>query len=80
MEAINRCTKKTGIEKTSLKGEWIFTLLVGSDGRVKEVRAPKGPATPEDLSRCVVEILKTIRFHSDSRRGDLTLRLTFSLA
>jgi Ca-activated chloride channel family protein len=79
MEAINRCIKKTGIEKTSLKGEWIFTLLVGSDGRVKEVRALKGPATPEDLSRCIQEILKTIRFHADSGRGDVPLKLTFSL-
>jgi Ca-activated chloride channel family protein len=79
MDAINRCVKKTGIEKSSPKGEWIFTLLVGPDGRVKEGRIEGGPATTEDLSRCIQEILKTIRFHADSGRGDVTLKLTFSL-
>jgi Ca-activated chloride channel family protein len=79
LEAINRCIKKTGIEKSSLKGEGVFTLLVGPDGRVKEVRVEKGSAAPEDLSRCIQEILKTMRFHADSGRQDVTLKLTFSL-
>jgi Ca-activated chloride channel homolog len=73
MDAVNRCVK------TSLKGEWIFTLLVGPDGRVKEGRIEKGPATTEDVSRCIREILKNIRFNADAGRGDVTLRLTFSL-
>jgi Ca-activated chloride channel family protein len=79
MDAIHRCLKKVGIEKSSVKGEGVFTLLVGPDGRVKEGRVEKGTTTPEDLSRCVLEILKTIRFPSDSGRGDVTLRLTFTL-
>jgi len=78
MDALNRCAKKTGNENLSLKGEWIFTLLVDRDGRVKEVRGEKGPATTGDLSRCIQEILKTIRFHADSGRQDATLKLTFS--
>ncbi|MBP1741535.1 MAG: hypothetical protein H6Q48_3828 [Deltaproteobacteria bacterium] len=78
MDALNRCAKKTGNENLSLKGEWIFTLLVDRDGRVKEVRALKGPATPEGLSRCIQEILKTIRFQADSGRQDVPLKLTFS--
>ena len=80
MDAINRCFKRTGIEKSSLKGEWIFTLLVGPDGRVKEGRIETGPATTEELSRCILEILKAIRFHADSGRQDVILKLTFSLA
>jgi len=79
MDAIHRCFKKTGIEKSSLKGGWIFTLLVGPDGRVKESRIEKGSATIEALSRCIQEILKSIRFHADPGRWDVTLRLTFSL-
>jgi Ca-activated chloride channel family protein len=79
MDAINRCLKKAGIEKSSLNSEGVFTLLVGPDGQVKEGRVEKETTTPENLSRCVLEILKTIRFPSDSGRGDVTLRLTFSL-
>jgi len=78
LEAINRCVKRTGVEKSSLKGEGVFALLVGPDGRVKEVRVEKGYAVPEDLSRCIQEILKTIRFHADSGRQDVTLKLIFS--
>jgi hypothetical protein len=78
MDAINRCPKKAGVEKSSLKGEGVFTLLVGPDGLVKEVRVEKGSAVPEDLSRCIQEILKTVRFHTDSGRGDVTLKITFS--
>ena len=80
MEVINRCVKKTGIEKSSLKGEWFFTLLVGPDGRVKEGRIETGPATTEELSRCILETLKAIRFHADSGRQDVTLKITFTLA
>ncbi|MBP1742378.1 MAG: von Willebrand factor type like domain, partial [Deltaproteobacteria bacterium] len=80
MEVINRCVKKRGIEKSSLKGEWFFTLLVGPDGRVKEGRIETGPATTEELSRCILETLKAIRFHADSGRQDVILKLTFTLA
>jgi Ca-activated chloride channel family protein len=78
LEAINRCAKRSGVEKSSLKGEGVFALLVGPDGRVKEVRVEKGSAVPEDLSRCIQEILKTVRFHADSGRQEVTLKLTFS--
>jgi len=79
MEAINRCVKKTGSEKPSLKGEWIFTLIVGPDGRVKEGRIEKGTAAAQALLRCLLEVLKAIRFDADLARGDVTLKLTFSL-
>jgi Ca-activated chloride channel family protein len=79
MDTIHRCFERTGIEKSSLQGEWIFTLLVGSDGRVKEGRIETGPVTTEELSRCILERLKAIRFHADSGRRDVTLRLTLSL-
>jgi len=79
MEAINRCLKKTGSEKPSLRGEWIFTLLVGPDGRVKEGRVEKGAGIPEDISRCILEILKSIRFHADPAREEVTLKLIFSM-
>jgi hypothetical protein len=79
MDAINLCLRKAGIEKSSLKGEGVFTLLVGLDGRVKEGRVEKGTLTSEDLSRCILEILKAVRFNADSGRGEVTLRITLSL-
>jgi len=79
LEAINRCVKRTGIEKPFLKGEGVFALFTGPDGRVKEVRVEKGSAVPEDLSRCIQEILKTVRFHADPGRQDVTLELILSL-
>jgi Ca-activated chloride channel family protein len=78
MDAINRCLKKAGIEKPSLKGEGVFALLVGPDGRAKEGRVEKGTTTSDDLSRCILEILKAIRFPADSGRRDVVLKLTFS--
>jgi hypothetical protein len=68
-----------GVEKPSLKGEGVFALLVGPDGRVKEGRVEKGTMLSEELSRCILDILKTVRFNADSGRGDVPLRLTFSL-
>jgi Ca-activated chloride channel family protein len=79
MDVINRCAEKTAIEKPFLRGEWVLTLLVGPDGRVKEGRVEKGSASAEDLSRCILEILKALGFHADSVRKDVTLKLTFSL-
>jgi Ca-activated chloride channel family protein len=78
LEAINRCVKKSGIEKSSLKGEGVFALLVGPDGGVKEVRVEKGSAVPEDLSRCIQEILRTMKFQADPGRRDIPLKLTLS--
>jgi Ca-activated chloride channel family protein len=79
MDAIELCLRKAGVEKSSPKGKEVFTLLVGPDGRVKEGRVEKGTMISEDLSRCILEILKAVRFSADSGRGDVTLRLTFSL-
>jgi Ca-activated chloride channel family protein len=78
MGAINRCFTRAGVEKSSLQGEWIFTLLVGPDGRVREAQVAKRSAATEELSRCILEILRAIRFHADSGRPNVTLRLTFS--
>jgi hypothetical protein len=79
MDAINRCFTRAGVEKSSLQGEWIFTLLVGPDGRVKEAQVAKRSAATEELSRCILERLRAIRFHADSGRQDVTLKLTFSV-
>jgi len=79
MEAMNRCLKNTRIENSTLQGRWIVTLIVSPDGRVKEGRIEKGTAIHQALSRCILEILKGIRFNADSGRGDVTLKLTFSL-
>jgi hypothetical protein len=79
MDAINRCFTRAGVEKSSLQGEWIFTLLVGPDGRVREAQVAKRSAATEELSRCILEILRAIRFHADSGRQDVTLKLTFSV-
>jgi len=79
VDAINRCLKNTGIENSSLQGEWVVILLVGSDGQVKEGRIEKGTTTTEDLSRCILEILKTLRFPADSGRQEVTLKLFFTL-
>ena len=77
---IDRCFKNAGIEKSSLQGEWVFRLLVGSDGRVKEGRLEKGSPMTEALSRCILEILRKVRFEADSGRQDVPLKLTFSLS
>ena len=79
MDAINRCFKRTGIEKSSLQGELTFILLVASDGRVREAQVAKRSAATEELSRCILEILRAIRFHADSKRQDVTVKLTFSV-
>ena len=79
MEAVNRCVKQKEMKTSSLKGEGLFTLLVGHDGRVKEGRVEKGTTIAEDLSRCILEILKAIRFHADSGRQDVSLKFTFTL-
>jgi Ca-activated chloride channel family protein len=79
MDAIELCLRKAGVEKSSPKGKEVFTLLVGPDGRVKDGRVEKSTMISEDLSRCILEILKAVRFSADSGRGDVSLRLTFSL-
>ena len=76
MDAINRCVHKTTL---SLEGESVFTLIVGPDGRVKDARFEKGSTLAEDISRCLLEILKALRFPQASGRGEVTLKLTFSL-
>jgi Ca-activated chloride channel homolog len=79
MDTIKRCFKSLGIEKASLQGEWIFTLLVGPDGRVKQGRIQKGSGSNEALSRCILETLRATQFQADAGRQDVTLKLTFSL-
>jgi hypothetical protein len=76
MDAINRCVHKTTL---SLEGESVFTMIVGPDGSVKDARFEKGSTLAEDISRCLLEILKALRFPQASGRGEVTLKLTFSL-
>lgn len=80
MDTINRCFKTSGIERSSLQGEWIFALSVGPDGRVKEGRIEKGSATAEAISRCILETLKTMSFQADSGRGNVFLKISFMVS
>jgi hypothetical protein len=79
LEVINRCLTRTGIEKSSLRGEFIFALLVGNDGRVKDGRIERKPAATDELSRCILETLKTLRFQADSGRQEVSLKITFTI-
>lgn len=79
MKAIDRCFKSTGSQNSSLQGEWVYTFIVGPDGRVKEGRLEKGTAAAEATLRCLLEVLKAIRFDADPARQDILLKLTFSL-
>jgi Ca-activated chloride channel family protein len=80
MDTINRRFKTPGIKRSSLQGEWIFALLVGPDGRVKEGRIEKGPATAETISRCILETLKTMSFKADSGGGKVFLKISFMVS
>jgi len=80
MSAIAGCTKVTSRHRSGPKGEVLFTLIIGPDGRVKEGHLAKTREGYSDFEQCTVKWLKTLRFPASKGPQDVVVTITFFLS
>ena len=79
MPAINNCYRAASGQQSSPKGEVVFTLVVGPDGRVTKGYMEKGQSRYKNLERCMVKRLKALQFPAKAGRKDVVVKITFIL-
>jgi Ca-activated chloride channel family protein len=77
MPAIKSCYKATSGHHP--KGEVVFTLVIGPDGRVTKGSMEKGQSGYKGLERCMVKILKALHFPAKAGRNHVLVKITFIL-
>jgi Ca-activated chloride channel family protein len=79
MPAINACYKPGSRQRSSPKGQVVFSLVIGPDGRVKKAQIEKGKEKYRGFADCVVKRLKTLRFPVQTGSEDMEVTITFAL-
>jgi len=79
MPAINTCYRAASGKQFSSKGEVVFTLVVGPDGRVTKGSMEKGHNEYKDFERCMVKMLKALQFPAKAGRKHVLVKITFIL-
>jgi hypothetical protein len=79
MPAINMCYRAASGNHSIPKGEAVFTLVVGPDGRVIKASMEKCQGKYNNFERCMVKILKALQFPANAGRKDVIVTITFIL-
>jgi Ca-activated chloride channel family protein len=61
------------------KGEVVFTLVVGADGRVKKGSMQENQSRYKDFERCMVKSLKALQFPNKMGGKEVIVKITFIL-
>jgi Ca-activated chloride channel family protein len=77
LPAINTCYR-TGAG-SSPKGEVAFTLVVGTDGRVKKASLQRDQSRFTDFESCMVKRLKALQFPARAGGNEVLVTITFTL-
>lgn len=79
MPAINACFKQASGQRSTPKGQVVFTVVIGPDGRIKNAQIEKGKEKYKNFEQCVVKTLKTLKFPVQTGRKDMVVTITFAL-
>jgi Ca-activated chloride channel family protein len=79
MPAMNTCYKQGLWHGCAPKGQLVFTLVVGPDGRVRKVQMKSGKEAEKGFAQCVIKRLKTLKFPVHAGRKDMQVAITFAL-
>ena len=79
MPAINNCYRAALGQQPSPKGEVVFNLVVGPDGRVTKGFMENGQSRYKDFEHCMVKRLKALQFPANARKKDVVVKITFLL-
>jgi Ca-activated chloride channel family protein len=79
MGALNSCYKTASERPSSLKGEIVFTLVVGPEGRVTKVSVEKGKNRDKHFEQCMIKRLKALKFAAQAGRKTVKVTITFTL-
>ncbi len=74
------CYREAVRRQSVPKGEGVFTLIIGPDGRVKEGYKVKAAEGYRDFEQCMVKWLKTLRFPASKGAKDIMVTITFFLS
>jgi len=61
-------------------GEMSFRLIIGPDGKIKDVRVMKGKLNDKAFLRCLAKILESLNFPATSNHKDVAVTLIFEIA
>ena len=79
MPVINNCYRAASGQESSPKGEVVFTLVVGPDGRVTKGYMEKSKSRYKAFEHCIVRRLKALQFPAKAGRKDVVIKITFIL-
>ena len=79
MPVINNCYRMASGQQSIPKGEIVFTLIVGPDGRVRKGYMEKDQSRYRAFEHCVVRRLKALQFPAKAGRKDVTVKIFFIL-
>ena len=79
MPAINICYRAASGQQSIPKGEVVFTLVVGPNGRVKKGSMEKAQSGYKGFERCMVKRLKALKFPAKAGRKEVVVKITFLL-
>ncbi|MBW2305380.1 MAG: AgmX/PglI C-terminal domain-containing protein [Deltaproteobacteria bacterium] len=79
LSTINRCYKRATGNRSGIKGEFTFTLLIDSEGRVIKVIMDTSSKKNKELEKCIDQQLKTLIFPSRKESQNAVVTVAFIL-
>lgn len=79
LPVMNNCYRVASGQQSIPKGEVVFTLIVGPDGRVTKAYLEEAQNRHKDFEDCMVKRLKALEFKAKPGRKDVVVKISFIL-